>query len=163
MSPHILRIPPPYIRKARPRDVPAIVEMVDRTMPDDFRGIVPDEAIARRVSQLGASLKGQWPLALVAEVDGEICGVALVRGVAHLSFLWTSGHRRGAGLGTALMDAVEQQLFAQGHAAITLQVYENNTPAVAFYRSRGWSVTGQHVGEVGAVLLKMTKPNPRKG
>lgn len=147
----------PRIRKARPRDVPAIIEMVDRTMAGDYRGIVPDDEIAKWVGALSMALKGPWPLALVADYKGLVSGVALVRDGMHLSLLWTAEGCRGAGLGTALMDAVEHKVFSVGHPYMTLSVYRDNDRAVTFYQHRGWTVNSQYVGEVGAVVLEMRK------
>jgi GNAT superfamily N-acetyltransferase len=72
-------------------------------------------------------------VAIVAEEDGEVAGLALVEGDL-LGQLYVRPDRKGTGLGGQLFDA------AVTAGARRLQVYEDNAPARAFYEHRGWTL-----------------------
>jgi ribosomal protein S18 acetylase RimI-like enzyme len=61
------------------------------------------------------------------------------------------GFRR-QGVGRALLDAVESKARALGCCKLTLEVLENNAPAVAAYRGFGFS-QGQYAAEGGGTLF----------
>jgi ribosomal protein S18 acetylase RimI-like enzyme len=93
-------------------------------------------------------------LMLVAEVDGKVVGEVTARlfePVAsarwqlqrdlgsrrvHVDVLTVAGTARRAGVGTALMAAVERWAVEQGAAAIILETGVNNPTSVPFYEQR---------------------------
>ena len=87
--------------------------------------------------------------ALVADVDGEAAGYAMVRlqgpdetwvtdeRRAELETLAVLPAHRGAGIGAALMDAVDEQLDRLGIDDVWLAVVAGNTDALRFYERRG--------------------------
>lgn len=82
-------------------------------------------------------------LFLVAEVEGQVVGAVMGgydgrRGlVYHLAVV---PEHRGAGLGAALMSAVEARLKAKGCLRCYLLVTRENAGVVDFYRQLGWGV-----------------------
>jgi len=134
----------PTIRPARPADVPAIVRLcyelaVYERAPEEF---------VMTADQLEAALFARAPalFAHVAEVDGEIGGIALW----FLSFsTWRGTHglyledlivgpsvRRG-GLGRLLLKALAEICVERGYARLEWSVLDWNEPAHKFYRSIG--------------------------
>ena len=87
--------------------------------------------------------------ALVAEEDGEAAGYAVVHlqgpdetwitsdRTAELETLAVMPDRRGAGIGAALMDAVDEELGRLGAVDLWVAVVSANTDAVRFYERRG--------------------------
>ncbi|WP_461211437.1 GNAT family N-acetyltransferase [Desulfocurvus sp. DL9XJH121] len=147
----------PLIRAARPADLPALEAMLRRTMPVDYAGIIPPAVMASRVDEMVAALKGRWPLVLTAVAGGRAAGVALVRDGMHLSLVWVDSSFRTQGVGSRLLDAVEDWTRSRGGTGMTLNVYRDNAAAVRFYERRGWAVAREYVGLVGRVMLVMAK------
>lgn len=88
---------------------------------------------------------------LVARIDGEIVGFAsfslesglfdldVTRGL--LSNLYVSPGRRDRGIGTALLEAVEDRLRAEGADVLSLEAMADNADARRFYRANGYEET----------------------
>jgi GNAT superfamily N-acetyltransferase len=93
-------------------------------------------------------------LMLVAELDGAIVGTAVARmheplpsagwqvqrdlayRRVHVDALAVAGTARRAGIGTALMAAVERWALDQGAAVITLETGLDNPTSMPFYEQR---------------------------
>lgn len=93
-------------------------------------------------------------LMLVAEVDGEVVGAVTARTFdpvpsagwqvmrdlgqrrVHVDALTVAGSARRAGVGTALMTAVERWAVEQGAVAVTLETGVRNPTSVPFYEER---------------------------
>lgn len=61
-----------------------------------------------------------------------------------------------AGIGTALLAAVEAAVAAAGCARVTLTTANDNLDALRFYQRRGYRIAAVHVGAVDAA--RMRKP-----
>ncbi|TRW44675.1 GNAT family N-acetyltransferase [Georgenia yuyongxinii] len=154
------------IRRARPDDVPAILQLVKDLAAYERE---PD---AVRLTEFGlhAALFGDEPavFAHVAEADGVIQGFALwfrnfstwegVHGI-YLEDLYVRPEARGRGYGKALLQTLARHAVAQGYARMEWSVLDWNAPSIEFYRGLGarpqeeWSVfrlTGEALAEVGA-------------
>jgi GNAT superfamily N-acetyltransferase len=132
------------IRRARPDDVPAIVDLVYglaeyERAPQECR-LTPD--------QLHTALFGTTPAVFchVAESDGEVVGCALwflnfstwrgVHGI-YLEDLFVRPEQRGSGLGKALLTALAQECVRNNYERLEWSVLDWNTPAIDFYKSLG--------------------------
>ncbi|ELY43465.1 GNAT family N-acetyltransferase [Natronorubrum sulfidifaciens] len=85
---------------------------------------------------------------LVARVDGHLVGFAsftvehgtldldVTRG--HLSNIYVEPNYRGRGIGTALLEAVEDALADRGVEALALEVMADNEAARRFYARQGY-------------------------
>jgi ribosomal protein S18 acetylase RimI-like enzyme len=88
---------------------------------------------------------------VVAELDGRPAGYALLRlegdagEVAVLHAL-----ERGAGVGSALLDAARAEAARAGCARLWLITTNDNVEAIRFYQRRGWDWTGFHRDELSA-------------
>lgn len=84
----------------------------------------------------------------VAECKGVVEGIALVyhrfstwKGViVHLEDLIVSQNKRGAGLGTALLDEVVTYAHRLGVKRVCWEVIDWNEPAIGFYEKKGADV-----------------------
>jgi GNAT superfamily N-acetyltransferase len=132
------------IRRARPDDVPGIVELV-YALAEYERA--PDECHLT-ADQLHTALFGPSPAVFchVAELDGEVVGCALwflnfstwrgVHGI-HLEDLFVRPEHRGSGLGKSLLTALAQECVTHGYERLEWSVLDWNTPAIDFYQSLG--------------------------
>lgn len=134
------------VRPVEPRDVPAVLRLV-RELAEYEKALHEVEATRE---QLGAALfpDGRTPalFAHVAEVGGELAGVALW----FLSFsTWTGTHgiwledlyvspaHRGSGLGQELLRTLAAECVERGYARLEWWVLDWNTPSIGFYESIG--------------------------
>ncbi|HVZ18159.1 MAG TPA: N-acetyltransferase [Terriglobales bacterium] len=74
------------------------------------------------------------------EIAGFIVGQRGPRGMGHIVTIDTAEKYRRAGLGTLLMNAVEQKLKASGCHVIILETAVDNAPAIAFYKRLGYFI-----------------------
>jgi len=132
------------IRRARPDDVPAIVDLV--------YGLAEYERAPQEcrltAEQLQTALFGDKPAVFchVAETGGEVVGCALwflnfstwrgVHGI-YLEDLFVRPEQRGSGLGKALLIALAQECVSNGYERLEWSVLDWNTPAIDFYKSLG--------------------------
>lgn len=132
------------IRRARPDDVPAIVDLV--------YGLAEYERAPQEcrltADQLHTALFGTTPAVFchVAESDGEVVGCALwflnfstwrgVHGI-YLEDLFVRPGQRGSGLGKALLTALAQECVRNNYERLEWSVLDWNTPAIDFYKSLG--------------------------
>lgn len=80
-----------------------------------------------------------WRNAIVAEVDGEVIGVAKTIG-SMLKDLWVLQKKRSLGAGAALGRAAENAIRADGHRIAHLYTAAFNARTCAFYERNGWSM-----------------------
>ena len=132
------------IRRARPDDVPAIVDLV--------YGLAEYERAPQEcrltADQLHTALFGPAPAVFchVAESGGEVAGCALwflnfstwrgVHGI-YLEDLFVRPEERGSGLGKALLTALAQECVRNNYERLEWSVLDWNTPAIDFYKSLG--------------------------
>ncbi|GLW12618.1 N-acetyltransferase [Microtetraspora sp. NBRC 13810] len=86
---------------------------------------------------------------LVAAVDGADAGlVAVMPGGAehprraHLVAMWVDPAARGRGVGGLLVDAALSRAREMDATEVELWVVDGNEPAIALYKSRGFTPTG---------------------
>ncbi|TDD14816.1 GNAT family N-acetyltransferase [Kribbella turkmenica] len=132
------------VRRARPDDVPALVELVYGLAEYER---APDEC-KLTAGQLETALFGPEPKVFchVAEHDGAVAGCAIwflsfstwrgVHGI-YLEDLFVRPETRGAGLGKALLTALAQECVRNGYERLEWSVLDWNTPAIDFYESLG--------------------------
>jgi ribosomal protein S18 acetylase RimI-like enzyme len=109
----------------------------------------PEDSWQRRRAEYERWLADPGSFAVLAEQDGEPLGYALVH-VTDGDDTWDTGDRlaeleslsvapaaRGRGVGTALLDAVDEELERLGVTDLFLGVVASNTDAVRFYERRG--------------------------
>jgi len=109
---------------------PELVQLLVRRLVDSNDRVAPPENHQR--------------VAVFASVDGELVGGA--SGFAHwrwlfVSHLWVDESRRHEGLGSELMDKIEQAGVSRGAQAAHLDTYDFQ--ALGFYEKLGYRVFGK--------------------
>jgi ribosomal protein S18 acetylase RimI-like enzyme len=111
-----------------------------------------DQAWQRRRAKYETWLSKPAAFLLIAEQDDEAVGYAVVSigegydgwhssdGIGDLHDFVVLPEMRGRGIGTILMDAVEDELRAAGVEHCRLRVIGRNVDAVRFYEQRGMEV-----------------------
>lgn len=142
------------VRRAEIADLPEL-EALEANFPSDRLG--------RR--QFRHLLTRAHAEAWAAEDEGgRVVGDAIVlyrRGfdAARLHSLVVAPEWRGRGVGSALLDVVEKGALERGCVSVRLEVREDNVPAHALYRARGYERVGRtsdYYGD-GSAALRMRK------
>ena len=147
------------IRKATKNDMPSVLELIQELATFEKE---PD-AVVVTVDDLIRDGFSENPLfqCFVAEVDGEIIGMALYyyrystwKGkTIHLEDLIVKESKRGTGAGFALYKEIIKQGKAENVRRIEWNVLDWNTPAIDFYEKSGAKVLGDwrvvHMDENG--------------
>ena len=132
------------IRRIEQADLPVVVEMVHELALYERE---PDECHLT-VGQLESALFSEAPALFghVAEVDGEVAGVALwflnfstwrgTHGI-YLEDLYVRPAHRGSGVGQELLTELARECVARGYERLEWSVLDWNEPALGFYRSLG--------------------------
>lgn len=154
------------IRDAELGDVQALSAFGARTFYESFGADNTAEDMSRHLaSAWQPDLQRREVLdpaldTLLAEVDGELAGFAMVRdgkappAVAtvrpvELWRFYVDKPWQGRGLARALMTAVEDRARARGARELWLGVWERNARAQAFYRKCGFETVGSQIFVVG--------------
>jgi len=129
-----------------PRDAAHVVALLDAYARDPMGGGCPleDAAKARLVGDLAANPQA---FSLLARLEQEAVGLAnCFMGYSTFAaaplvnihdFAVLPGHR-GAGIGKALMAAVEAEALKRGACKVTLEVLSGNLPAQRLYAACGY-------------------------
>lgn len=137
-------MPDNRIRLIQPSDVDRVVELVHELAAYEKAS---DECHLT-AGHLTTALFCEAPALFghVAEVDGEVVGVALwflnfstwdgVHGI-YLEDLYVRPQHRGSGLGRALLTELAGVCVARGYSRFQWWVLNWNKPAIGFYRSLG--------------------------
>ncbi len=132
------------IREAVKEDIPAIHQKIIELAIYERE---PD-AVEADESHLREALFGEKSVAYchVAEVDGEIAGIALWflnystwKGSAgiYLEDLFVAPHYRGSGIGLALMKTLARLCVERGYPRFQWWVLDWNEPSINFYKAIG--------------------------
>jgi ribosomal protein S18 acetylase RimI-like enzyme len=150
------------IRRGTPADVPEIVAILIRA----FRHAYPDIVDPQLLADLDPDeLAADWRAAfarrdrtvLVAEVEGRVVAYASIRDDGDLRTLYVDPAAQGAGVGAHLLAEAERA------GARTLEVFEANGHARAFYESRGWCDDGPGPDTLDRPTRRYVKPPPTAG
>lgn len=126
------------IRKAKPQDIPALVDPETRTIGISYR-LFLGEAVDRFIEsgEVGRFLKENLDSATVVLQDGFVAGLVVATG-NFIDLLMVDVDRHRQGLGTLLLEHAEMELF-QTHDLLELESFADNAQANAFYRKQGWT------------------------
>ena len=143
------------VRPAVEADVEAIRAVGLRTWPATYEAVAGHDYVTQGLERwwsteaVGESiLRGG---VFVAELDGVVVGMASVGehgGAPYLWKLYVLPDRHGIGAGSALLDAVIGSL-PTGSPRLGLDYVDGNERAAAFYRARGFRVTGRKASPLG--------------
>ncbi|MBO4559137.1 MAG: ribosomal protein S18-alanine N-acetyltransferase [Lachnospiraceae bacterium] len=124
------------------------------------------------IDSFRGALRSQNQVFLVCDDDGTIagyCGMLMVPGEGQILNVAVDENYRRRGLATEMMNAMIDIGTTNEIFLYTLEVRENNAPALALYKSVGFVPTGRRKGyyknpEEDAILmdLDLTDPNTLK-
>jgi len=143
---------PMTVRSGTPEDHDFVVATARRFAafgPPPWRS--PMEVVEGEVRCLDDYFDGRMPGCelFIAERDGERLGFAFVephvdyftqQTFAHLGMIAVTEAAEGTGAAAALLAAAEQWGRARGYPALTLNVFEGNARARAFYEKSGFRI-----------------------
>jgi len=136
----------PLIRDAQPDDAEAVARLLG-----ELGYPATASTVQARLERLG--IVGDR--VLVAEVDGEVAGLAHLqvtpaieydRSVAKIGALVVAEAHRRAGIGRSLVEAVEAEARARNCVLVFLTTSERRDDAHAFYEQVGLEQTGRRYG-----------------
>jgi len=140
------------IRVATPADAAAVAHIHVESWKVAYRGIMPDDAIARTDLAYRTAFwtdriaNHEWPV-FVIEEDGKLVAFCQMvpspdsdddpKTVGHITSIHVLPHLRGQGHGRALLDHAFAEFRRRGFAEVTLWVLEGNGSARRFYEQLG--------------------------
>jgi L-amino acid N-acyltransferase YncA len=149
---------PISIRQAGPADAEAVGAVHVRGWQWGYRGQLPDALLAgldagQRASRWREIMTAPDPTAtvVVAESNGSIVGFASCgptrdpdgdNHTGEVYAIYVEEESAGTGAGTALLQAVIDDLWARGFHDAMLWVLETNARARRFYEREGWHADG---------------------
>ena len=135
------------LRPASAGDARAMAELF-AAVAEEGTGIAtePPVDVEARTAQFAASIAAS----IVAVADGQLVGMIHVEvsrhGFGEFGML-VDREWRGRGVGSALLEATIDWSRAQGLHKLCLEVFAQNTAAVALYRKCGFIEEGHRVGQ----------------
>lgn len=143
------------VRKANVEDVDAICRVCAEGYRATYPSLLPERFIERTIaefynpervrSEIGAS-EG-WNGWYVAEENGVAVGAGgggmTGPGAGELFVLYVDPRRLGQGIGTRLLDAITEELRAQGAREQWVSTTKDNAKAIPFYKARGFVDRGE--------------------
>jgi putative acetyltransferase len=148
-----------HTRLARPEDRDRLLEVWERSVRATHHFLTDADVQALRplvAQELASSALEWWVLA--SDEDAVIGFLGLTTGTIEALFIDPTWHGRGGG---KLLVAHAQTLA--GQTALTVDVNEQNTAAVAFYEAIGFSVVGRSPTDAGGrpfPILHMRRASP---
>ena len=145
------------IRRAGSGDAETVGRIHVESWNVAYRGIMPDEVIARtdlayRTAFWAERIAApEWPVYLLEENGQAVAFCQMTptkdsdddaRRVGHITSLHVLPDRRGHGYGRVLMDHVLAEFQRRAFAQVTLWVLEENRSARAFYEKHGFRLDG---------------------
>jgi phosphinothricin acetyltransferase len=137
------------IRPARLGDAERIAEIHNEGVEER---IATFRAEPRAPRDVRAALEHGRPL-LVAELDGKIAGWAAVgpyedpndwyAGIGEAT-VYVAREARGAGVGGALLAALEETAAAEGRYKLIAKIFDTNLPSLGLFEAAGYRRVGIH-------------------
>ncbi len=151
---------PAIVRRATAEDAVAVARLHARSWQDTYRGLIPDEIIARVVR--GEGTRAQRLRELFADPDDQrrgwvathqkaVVGMAIScpshdpdasDRTGEIEAIYLDPDFIGRGIGRSLLAHVANDLKEQGFEGATLWVLDSNTRARRFYEAAGWRFDG---------------------
>ena len=143
---------PIHTRPVRESDIPQILKLFKDSLPQSYGGFIDmthdnpwlhgtaaDEYVARTLPDM----------TVAEDVQGTVVAFGVLQG-NFIDIVWVRLECRGQGLGTQMMAKFEARI-AEEHDAVRLECFEPNTPAIEFYRRRGYTIERTYFAEDAGV------------
>jgi ribosomal protein S18 acetylase RimI-like enzyme len=119
-----------------------------------------DPQLAYSRPELAFYMRRPGSFTLVAEGDGTLLGFTVAearRKTGHIITIDVIAQSRRSGVGSALLDAAEEQLLRAGACTVALETPVNNEAAIRFYKQKGYfvekTVAGYYSGQLDALVM----------
>jgi ribosomal protein S18 acetylase RimI-like enzyme len=119
-----------------------------------------DPKLAYSRPELAFYMRRPGSFTLLAEADLGIQGFVVAetrRKTGHIITIDVVQEARRTGVGSALLQAAEEQLLQTGAALVELETPVNNDAAIRFYKQKGYfvekTVAGYYSGELDALVM----------
>jgi RimJ/RimL family protein N-acetyltransferase len=135
------------VREATSTDAEAMALVIAAVAEEGLIATEPPVDVADRARRFRETIEGEGPAAAwVLEDDGRVVGNAGIHethaaGVLALGMAILA-EARGRGGGRALLEATLEHARARGAHKVELEVWPDNTAAIALYASAGFAVEG---------------------
>lgn len=155
------------IRTANRKDMPQVLTLIKELALFEKE----EDAVEITVQELENDGFGDRPAfkCFVADLEHKVVGIALIYNrystwkgqIIHLEDLIVSKKFRGNGLGTALLNEVVKYGKSINAKRINWEVLDWNTPAIAFYESKGahvlrdWNVVQLNENAINNYIAKL--------
>ena len=132
------------LRPATENDIPAIAAISRNAFWSNFPALEPGAAdhpdyrefVSERQQ---AEARDLWPGILIAEMDGLSGGWgARALGGNEITEMWVHSAFQGRGAGTALIDRLLGDIFAEGHHEAWIETHLRNSGAIRLYQRMGF-------------------------
>ena len=148
------------IRKATKMDAADIKLLAREVIIENYTTFLGEENV-KRFNESGMSDKeidDNINNMVVCEYEDEIIGIcAFLDDLLHM--LMVKHHYQGNGIGEIIIEYVETEMFKE-NTIIRLETFENNIPAITFYKKNGWKIVGKEYSEhICKYILKLEKIN----
>ena len=130
-----------HIRPARMAELDRLAAIGLAAWPRGIAPLVPGLVWdrVRAANPFRPFLRHRRDAVVVAEMAGEPAGIAARDdGSDYISDLWVSPLHEGQGVGSALLQSLEEAIAKSGHGRARLEVLTSNVRAMALYRRRGY-------------------------
>ena len=146
------------IRPAETVDFDALVALSERTVLARYPPFLGAKAVRDYLASgaVESFFRDSLERCFVIEEDEVTAGVGAYKG-AMVDLIMIDAERQGRGLGTVLLEHLENLLFEKS-AELSLESFEHNEQANTFYRKRGWLTVDRYDDkEYGIPLIRMRK------
>jgi ribosomal protein S18 acetylase RimI-like enzyme len=151
------------VRAARPADLADVQVVAEATWRATYTGHIPEDDINEFLSRnygldaLAIALERLGPGLLIAELDGYVCGYAMLgrigSGACELFFIYVLPSMQGRGAGFALWNAAVAHGRALGCTEVELWVLAGNYVARRFYERQGARAEAERQFPVGQASI----------
>jgi len=159
------------LRAARVADHAALAALAAEAFAQGAAALVPARLRgSANAARFRALFAAGGPLLLAEDGEGQPLGCILAEplaegGTARLTGLWVAPQAAGQGIGSALLEAMETLLAAEGAETLRVRVPSGNLRALGLFRRRGYAMqaAGKRSEPVLGALLPhcmLTKPLP---
>ncbi len=133
----------PLFRPAMPGDAAELKNIARRVIQANYTPFLGEETVREFIEsgQSDKEIDDGLNTCAVMVSGGKTVGFTIVNGeVLHL--IMVAPEEQGKGCGSKLLAHIEGQMF-MAHPVITLQTFESNIGAIAFYQKHGWREAGR--------------------
>ncbi|BCS88186.1 GNAT family N-acetyltransferase [Pseudodesulfovibrio sediminis] len=129
------------IRPATAEDQRVIRDIILQSLLASYAHFLPASFIDKTIEndRAGEIARNDGIRFAIAEQEAVPAGVMLLK-ENYVDHLWTHPNFMGQGVGSALLDHAAQVAAKAGHDRLTLDCFEKNVTALAFYRARGFAL-----------------------